>query len=114
MFHHFTQFHQDEIAFCPKVTDISGLGDHYRLKVWQCSYQLTGYHSLLNVPHVALTRCDIADLRVLRNAKSLRLTRCNQILDLTPIASLKEANLLIVLTYLASTCSSIIFSSDDY
>lgn len=86
--------HHLEIAFCPKVTDISGLGDHYRLKVWQCSYQLTGYHSLLNVPHVALTRCDITDLRVLRNAKSLRLTRCNEILDLTPIASLKEVKLI--------------------
>ncbi len=73
------------IRSCKAVKDISGLGNHHRLEIWHCSYKLTGYEILIDIPHVSLWKCDISDLNVLRYVKTVLLKECDQIRDVSPI-----------------------------
>lgn len=77
------------IQQCRNILDISGLGGHFRLNLKYSSLQLTGYESLLNVPHVRLTACNISDLSVLRFAKSVELDNCHQALDFSSLINVR-------------------------
>ncbi len=75
---------------CSKVVDISGLGKHHRLMIKDCSYWLTGYDSLLNIPHVRLRGCSISDVSVLTHATTLSLSQCHEVVDVTPLRGLRS------------------------
>lgn len=81
------------ITYCEKVKDISGLGGHYRLEISFCFHNLRGYESLLNIPHIILSQCDISDVSVLRYAKSVELLGCDSLIDISPINHVKRVNL---------------------
>ncbi len=79
---------------CHKVKDISGLGGHNRFTLIHHSwYPLFGYHSLLNIPHVTLVYCDIKDVSVLRYAKSVYLSSCPNITDVSALGDVREVNI---------------------
>lgn len=76
---------------CIKVKDISGLGGHYRFTlVHHPASNMTGYKSLVHIPHVSLFYCDIKDVYVLRYAKSVNLSGCNYIKDVSALGSVRE------------------------
>ena len=79
---------------CHKVKDISGLGGHYRFTlIHHPSYPLLGYHSLLHIPHVTLVYCDIKDVSFLRYAKSVYLSSCPNITDVSALGGVREVNI---------------------
>lgn len=78
---------------CNKVNDISKLGNHHKLNISYCSYRLRGYDSLATVRHICLIACDISDLSVLRNAKSVELAECKSITDIKPLQNVQRLSL---------------------
>lgn len=80
------------IVSCPKVKDISALGNHNRLELGG-AYQLVGYESLVGIPHVSLMACNITNLTVLRDAKTIELKYCDKIKDVNPIKNAKQITL---------------------
>ncbi len=75
---------------CAKVMDISGLGNHHRLVIKDCSYGLTGYDSLVNIPHVRLRACSISDVSVLSHATTVSLLQCREVVDVAPLRGLRS------------------------
>ncbi len=76
------------------ITDMSGLGNHNRLSIQRCGYKLQGYEILMGIPHVILDECDISDVRVLQLAKSVDLTRCHKLIDVSPLKNVKKVSFL--------------------
>eukprot|EP01040_Poterioochromonas_malhamensis_P003484 gene3484-3722_t len=72
----------------PNVKDISGLGGHHRINL-DIGYYVSGYKCLYNIPHVSLT-ANLTDITMLRNAKTARLTGCNELKDVSPLANATE------------------------
>ncbi len=78
---------------CNKINDISKLGNHQSLNISYCSYRLIGYDSLTTVRHICLIACDISDLSVLKNAKSVELAECKSITDIKPLQNVQRLSL---------------------
>lgn len=81
------------LLWCSKIKNISGLGNHHRLYVEYCSENLIGYESLGGIPHVTLIRCDISDVSVFRDVKSIKLSRCDNLVDIRSIKNAKRVEL---------------------
>lgn len=79
---------------CPAITDISCLGNHHRLIINQLASNLTGYECLLNIPHVSLVGCNLKDVSILRYAKSVSLSQCSEIKDVSPLRNVKKVEIL--------------------
>lgn len=77
------------VLICPKVTNISVLGGHHRLAI-DCAYHLVGYESLRGIPNISLMSCDISDLTVLHDAKTIELKQCDKITNVAPIKNAKQ------------------------
>ncbi len=79
---------------CHKVNDISGLGGHHRLTLFHnLSWGLVGYDSLLHIPHVTLTSCNIRDVNILRYAKSAHLISCHNITDVSALEGVRDVKI---------------------
>lgn len=87
------------IKGCRKVKNISCLGKHYRFTFGACAPIVKGYESLLNIPHVNLSHCNIDDLSPLQYAKTVILNWCLGIKDLSPLVNASSINI--------SSCASI-------
>ncbi len=85
--------HTLQLSFCKKVKDISSLGNHYRLEILDCSYEIIVYESLMNIPHIILSYCNIKDLTVLSNSKTVELNHCKEVVDLTPLQHLQSVHI---------------------
>lgn len=75
------------------MKDISSLGNHYRLEILDCSYEIIGYESLMNIPHVILSYCNIKDVTVLSNSKIVEMNHCKKVVDLTPLQHLQSVHI---------------------
>ncbi len=49
--------------------------------------------SLEGIPHVTLIGCDISDVSVLRDAKSIKLQECDNVVDISPLKKVKMVEL---------------------
>lgn len=78
------------LANCPKICDISPLGNHHRLVIQDCSYDLHGYESLTNIPHIQLVNCNINDLNILKNSKTISLVGCPLVEDVAPFKNARK------------------------
>ncbi len=79
------------IEGCLKIQDISGLGKHHRLKiVMDYDTKLKGYEAFLGIPHVSIGYCEMPDLTVLRDAKTVYLSHLWGVKDLTPLKDAQE------------------------
>ncbi len=78
---------------CRNIKDISKVGNHHRLQIERCAENLFGYESLEGIPHITLTKCDISDVNVLRDAKSVKLQYCDKIFDISPLKKVKKVEL---------------------
>ncbi len=81
------------IQECEKVKDIRGLGDHHRLSIGMCAPQLIGYDVLTGIPHVSLAFCDITDVSVLRDAKSVEMNACMLVTDVGPLKNVRRVKI---------------------
>lgn len=101
---------------CRKLRDISGLGNHCRLHVEKCSKNLIGYESLEGIPHVTLIGCDISDVSVLRDAKSVKLEQCIRLQDVSPIKNVKKVELYqcLHITNIIELCDVYDLSIDEF
>ncbi len=81
------------LYFCPKIRDISCLGNHKQLCITNCFYELNGYECLKSVPKVSLQCCDISDLTVLSAARYVYLNDCKEVIDVNPLKNVKEVSL---------------------
>ncbi len=81
--------HHLVLRSCPKVKDISSLGGHHRLSLNRCGLDMTGYESLLHIPHVSLSLINIIDVSVLRYAKSLSLIQCRLVQDVSSLTNVR-------------------------
>ncbi len=74
------------LSHCGKVSDISGLGGHYRICLrFLHPHVLTGSQTLLHIPHVELIYSPINDIDVLQFAKIVKLSKCPNIVDVSPL-----------------------------
>lgn len=78
------------LCSCSKICDISPLGNHHRLVIEDCSYDLKGYGSLTQIPHVQLKNCNINDLNILKNSKTISLSRCSLVEDVAPLINARK------------------------
>lgn len=69
--------------------DISGLGNHYRLEFYQLADCITDFNCLLHIPHITLINCNVKDVRVLQYAKSVYLSMCQSICDVSALRNVK-------------------------
>lgn len=81
------------ISVCAKVNDISCLGNHIRLRISRCSYTLRGYQILETVKDISLDSCDIADVSMMKKARSVELSNLSQLQDVSSLANVKELTL---------------------
>lgn len=78
---------------CRGITDISCLGNHHRLVINQLADNLTGYDCFLHIPHASLVSCKIKDVNMLRYAKSVYLSKCSEIADVSPLRNIKKVEI---------------------
>ncbi len=81
------------ISDCGKVNDLSCLGNHICLRISRCSYTLRGYQILETVKDISLDSCDIADVSMMKKARSVELSNLSQLLDVSSLANVKELTL---------------------
>ncbi len=81
------------IQYCPKVNDIRGLGGHHHLEISFCDKNLIGYESLFGIPHVKLAGCNISDISVLREAKSVEFQSCWSLKDYEPLKNARKVSI---------------------
>lgn len=82
------------LSYCPQIYDISVLGNHKELKINACSDILKGYPILYGIPVVELCACDISDLTILNASKIVKLERCDEIIDVSPLRTVNEVSLI--------------------
>ncbi len=85
--------HDLSLFGCPGITDISCLGNHHRLLICQLADNLTGYDCFLHIPHASLVRCNIKDVSMLRYAKSVYLSKCSEIDDVSSLRNVKKVQI---------------------
>lgn len=81
--------------YCEGIQDISGLGNHHRLKLggWS-SNPITNFNCLISIPHVSLDNCFIKDIRVCKYAKSVYLNNCSNIFDVSSLKNLEKVEII--------------------
>eukprot|EP01040_Poterioochromonas_malhamensis_P010190 gene10190-11080_t len=95
---HLKGIHSLSLINCTKLSNISELGNHYKLEISftknysvdQVTYPLVGYEILQGISHVILKRVNIVDVHVLREAKSLYLEYCEGITDVSPLMNIMD------------------------
>ncbi len=78
---------------CHGIKDISGLGNHHRLLLNRVSRFVNDYSCLLHIAHVSLISCNIKDLSVLQYAKSVYLSMCFYISDVSALRHVKRVEI---------------------
>lgn len=92
---HLKGIHSLSLIECPKLSNISELGNHYQLEISfnsvnQVTSPLQGYEILQGISHVILKRVNIVDVSVLSEAKSLYLEYCEGITDVSPLINITD------------------------
>ncbi len=82
------------IIDCKGIKDISGLGNHHCLVLKGCSSKITSFDCLMNIPHVSLETCFIKDITVCQYAKSIYLTSCPSISDVSSLKNVKNVKII--------------------
>ncbi len=82
------------ITYCSKVEDISVLGNHKHLNISRCAYALKGYDILETVQDTSLNFCDIADVSMMKSARSVNLQNVSNLKDVSSLANVKRLTLI--------------------
>ncbi len=62
------------LTHCYSIRDISCLGNHYRLLIFSCRFIGRGYECFRSVRHAEIIGCEVPDLSVFREVKSLQIS----------------------------------------
>ncbi len=78
------------ISDCANVKDISCLGNHTRLEISYCGYDLKGYQIFATVKEISLHLCDITDISMMKKARSVELQHLDNLKDVSSLANVKK------------------------